>query len=149
MPQSPKRSSGGLRYEGSSQSESAIPSIDFSGMRAAVRRQMRPVLIGVFIGATLGLVYFIAKTSVYFAGTQLLLDSKSRVNDEVAVTALSELGLDTGAVDSQVEVLKSMNIANSVIAKIGIDRVLDDDNVQSLAASGISAVKSGIRAVKE
>ncbi|MFG1270211.1 GNVR domain-containing protein [Xanthobacter sp. DSM 14520] len=149
MLQSPKRSSGGLRYEGSSQSESSIPSIDFSGMLAAVRRQMRPVLIGTCIGAALGLAYFIAKTPVYFAGTQLLLDSKSKVNDEVAVTALSELGLDTGAVDSQVEVLKSMNIANSVIAKVGLDRVLDDDNVQSAVASGISAVKSGIRAVKE
>ncbi|MDI4664834.1 AAA family ATPase [Xanthobacter autotrophicus] len=149
MLQSPKRSSGGLRYEGGSQGESSIPSIDFSGILAAVRRQMRPVLIGICIGAAVGLAFFIAKTPVYFAGTQLLLDSKSKVNDEVAVTALSELGLDTGAVDSQVEVLKSLNIANSVIAKVGLDRVLDDNTVQSPVASVISALKSGIRSIKE
>ena len=123
--------------------------MDFSALLAAVRRQMRPALIGICVGAAFGLAFYISKTPVYFAGTQLLLDSKSKVNDEVAVTALSELGLDTGAVDSQVEVLKSVNIANSVIAKVGIDRVLDDDNVQSFVASGVSAVKSGIRAVKE
>ena len=149
MLQSPNKSSGGLRYEGGSQGESSVPSMDFSALLAAVRRQMRPALIGICVGAAFGLAFYISKTPVYFAGTQLLLDSKSKVNDEVAVTALSELGLDTGAVDSQVEVLKSVNIANSVIAKVGIDRVLDDDNVQSFVASGVSAVKSGIRAVKE
>lgn len=150
MLQSPKRSNGALRYEsGPHGGESAAPAIDFTALLAAVRRQTRPVLIGVCIGMGLGLAYYIAKTPQYVAGTQLLLDSKSKLNNEVAVSALSELGLDTGAVDSQVEVLKSLNIATSVINKVGLDRVLDDDNVQSPVAAAISAVKSGIRAIKE
>ncbi|MFG1342075.1 polysaccharide biosynthesis tyrosine autokinase [Xanthobacter autotrophicus] len=148
--QSPKRSNGALHYESGPQwGDSSPPLIDFVAIIAAVRRQARPVIIGVCIGMGLGLAYYFAKTPQYSAGTQLLLDSKSKVNDQVAVSALSELGLDSGAVDSQVEVLKSQNIANSVLDKVGLDRVLDDDNVQSLVALAISGVKSGIRSIKD
>lgn len=151
MLQSPKRSNGALHYESGPQwgGDASPPLIDFVAIMAAVRRQARPVILGVCIGMGLGLAYYIAKTPIYSAGTQLLLDSKSKVNSEVAVSALSELGLDTGAVDSQVEVLKSLNIANAVLDKVGVDRALDDDNVQSAVAQVISGIRKGINSLKE
>lgn len=150
MLQSPESSSRGLRYEGGSHSEEgALPNIDFAGILAAVRRQVWPVLIGACIGIGLGLAYYVSKTPVYYGSTQLLLDSKSKLNEDAAITALSELGLDAGAVDSQVEVLKSINVALSVINKIGIDRILDDDQVQSPVAAAITWSKNAARSIKE
>lgn len=150
MLQSPKRSNGALRYESGPQGgESSAPAIDFASVVAAIRRQARPVLMGVCIGMGLGFAYYVSKTPQYSAGTQLLLDSKSKINDQVAVSALSELGLDTGAVDSQVEVLKSLNIATSVLNKVGLDRVLDDDTVRSPVAAALAGVKSAIRSIKD
>ena len=101
-------------------------------------------MIGVGLGILLGAAFFVYKTPMYFAGTQLILDSKSKLNEDVAVSALSELGLDTGTVDSQVEVIRSLSIADAVIAKVGLDRIVALSAVQSPLATAIGSVKSAI-----
>ncbi len=92
--------------------------IDFDQLLAAVRRQIRLVGLAAGVGALLGLAYTLTAVPRYTATTDILIDSQK---DQNALSAsIAELTFDTGAIDSQVEVLRSEKIALSVIATMNL-----------------------------
>jgi succinoglycan biosynthesis transport protein ExoP len=90
--------------------------VDFDLLLAAARRQARVLIAAAILGLFIGLVYVITAVPQYTATTDLLIDSQKDKNDVSA--SIAELTFDTGAIDSQVEVLKSEKIALSVISTL-------------------------------
>ena len=90
--------------------------IDFDQLLAAARRQARVVATAAACGLLLGFAYVVTAVPQYTAKTDILIDSNKDKNDVSATIA--ELTFDTGAIDSQVEVLKSEKIALSVISTL-------------------------------
>src|ERR1700761_6687869 len=94
----------------------ATPAIDFDQVIAAARRQARVVAASAAVALLLGFAYVLVATPQYTAATDILIDSKK---DQTELSAsIADLTFDTGAIDSQVEVLKSEKIALSVIAEL-------------------------------
>ena len=92
--------------------------IDFDQLLAAARRQARVVAVASVAALLLGLAYTITAVPLYTATTDILIDSQK---DQNALSAsIAELTFDTGAIDSQVEVLKSEKIALSVISAMNL-----------------------------
>ena len=92
--------------------------LEFDQLLAAARRQVRVVGFAAAVGGLLGLAYAISATPLYTATTDLLIDSQK---DKTELSAsIAELTFDTGAIDSQVEVLKSEKIALAVIAALNL-----------------------------
>jgi succinoglycan biosynthesis transport protein ExoP len=94
--------------------------IDFDQLLAAARRQAQVVGTAAAGGLLLGLAYVITAVPQYTAKTDILIDGNKDKNDVSATIA--ELTFDTGAIDSQVEVLKSEKIALSVISTLKLTR---------------------------
>jgi polysaccharide biosynthesis transport protein len=106
--------------DGEYESDSGSRALDLDQLLAATRRQIRIVGFAAGVGGLLGLAYAISATPLYTATTDLLIDGQK---DKTALTAsIAELTFDTGAIDSQVEVLKSEKIALSVIASLNLTR---------------------------
>jgi succinoglycan biosynthesis transport protein ExoP len=98
---------------------SAAP-IDFDQLLAAARRQARVVAAAAVAALLLALAYVVTATPQYTATTDILIDSKK---DQNALSAsIADLTFDTGAIDSQVEVMKSEKIALAVIAALKLAR---------------------------
>ena len=92
--------------------------IDFDQLLSAARRQARVVAAAAAAALLLGLAYTVTAVPKYTATTDILIDSQK---DQNALSAsIAELTFDTGAIDSQVEVLKSEKIALSVIAAMNL-----------------------------
>ena len=103
-----------LEFEGAG---SAGP-IDFDQLLAAARRQARVVAAAAAVALLLGLAYTATAVPKYTATTDILIDSQK---DQNALSAsIAELTFDTGAIDSQVEVMKSEKIALSVISTMNL-----------------------------
>ncbi|MGD0187778.1 MAG: GNVR domain-containing protein [Roseiarcus sp.] len=92
--------------------------IDFDQLLAAARRQARVVAAAAVVGVLLGLAYIVTAVPQYTAATAILIDSQKGQNALSA--SIAELTFDTGAIDSQVEVLKSEKIALSVISTMNL-----------------------------
>jgi succinoglycan biosynthesis transport protein ExoP len=93
-------------------------SIDFDQLLAAARRQARVVTVMSVAALLVGVAYTITAVPQYTATTDILIDSQK---DKNALSAsIAELTFDTGAIDSQVEVLKSEKIALSVISALNL-----------------------------
>ena len=106
------RPRGRIRIAGASRA------IDLEQLLAAARRKARVVGFAAAVGGLLGLAYAISATPLYTATTDLLIDSQK---DKTELSAsIAELTFDTGAIDSQVEVLKSEKIALAVIAALNL-----------------------------
>lgn len=97
------------------------PRFDLNALIALIRRRARPMIIGVLLGGCLGLAYLLTTPKSYTAETELLIDSKRVQTSTSALdtAGLADLALDTGAVDSQVEILRSRKVAEAVIASFG------------------------------
>ncbi len=87
--------------------------IDFDQLIAAARRQARVVAAAAGVSVLLGLAYIVTAVPKYTATNDILIDSQKDKNE--LSTSIAELTFDTGAIDSQVEVLKSEKIALAVI----------------------------------
>ena len=90
--------------------------IDFDLFLAAARRQARVLVVATIVGLLIGVAYIITAVPQYTATTDLLIDSQKDKN--TFSPSISELTYDLGAIDSQVEVLKSEKIALSVISTL-------------------------------
>jgi polysaccharide biosynthesis transport protein len=90
--------------------------IDFDQLLSAARRQARVLVIAAIIGLLIGVVYSVTAVPQYTATTNLLIDGQKGNRDVSG--SIAELTFDTGAIDSQVEVLKSEKIALSVIGAL-------------------------------
>ena len=87
---------------------------DLDLVLAAARRQARVLVASALIALFIGLAYIVTAVPLYTATTDLFIDSQKNKGD--ASATIAELTFDTGAIDSQVEVLKSEKIALSVIS---------------------------------
>ena len=88
-------------------------------MIGGARRQARVVFYSVIITFGLGIMYLLTAVPQYTATVNVLIDSH-RSQDQLSAS-IAELTIDTGAVDSQVEVLKSDNVALSVVKALSLD----------------------------
>jgi uncharacterized protein involved in exopolysaccharide biosynthesis/Mrp family chromosome partitioning ATPase len=80
---------------------------DFDRLSAAARRQARVVAITAVVGLLLGLAYVVSAVPQYTAKTDILIDSPKNA-----------FTFDAGAIDSQVEVMKSDEVALSVVSTL-------------------------------
>ncbi len=87
---------------------------------AAARRQWRVLGYCVIAALGLGVVYLITTVPLYTASVDIIIDSR-KSQDQLSST-IAELTLDTGAIDSQVEVLKSDNVALGVVNVLALDQ---------------------------
>eukprot|EP01037_Dinobryon_pediforme_P019740 gene19740-20211_t len=103
--------------------EAALPppalALDFELLLASARRQMRVIVFAVLVCLALGLAYLMTAVPLYTASTRILIDS--RRNQDQLSSSIAELNYDTGAIDSQVEVLKSDNVALAAAKALKLD----------------------------
>jgi succinoglycan biosynthesis transport protein ExoP len=86
---------------------------------AFVRRQARLIFIPATIVVLLGLVYLLTARPSYTAEALLLIDSrKNQLFQQQSV--IGDFPIDAAAVESQIEVIKSENIAHAVIKNLGL-----------------------------
>ena len=97
----------------------ASAQLDIGQLVAAVRRQARVITYAVLTAVSLGLIYLLTAVPLYTAAVDILIDSR-RSQDQLSGT-IAELTLDTSAVDSQVEVIKSDNVALLVVKALALD----------------------------
>ncbi|MDR3435451.1 polysaccharide biosynthesis tyrosine autokinase [Telmatospirillum sp.] len=116
-----------LRNPGLSDAEGAddrferqsAPEFDYEKLVAAARRQLKIVALAVVVAVTLGVAYLMTAQPLYTASTRIIIDS--RRNQDQLSTSIADATYDTGAIDSQVEVLKSDNVAEGVVKALKLD----------------------------
>jgi succinoglycan biosynthesis transport protein ExoP len=101
---------------------------DFDALFAGVRRQRLLIIACALIGVVAAGVYAFRATPLYTAMTKVLLDN-SRVRALKDVDATIDPVLDTAAVDTQIEILRSNKIALDVVRRFNLH--LDPEFVQS------------------
>jgi polysaccharide biosynthesis transport protein len=106
---------------------------------AAAKRQLRLVMCISILGALAGLAYSLTATPLYTASTQLMIDSTTGGGDQTTAATLADVEFDNGAIDSQVEVLKSDRIARLVMEKLQ----LQNDPELSTSKRGIISSVTG------
>ena len=100
----------------------------------AARRQVRVIALATVATVSLGLVYLVTAVPKYTASTSLLIDS--RRNQDSTTVSIADQTYDAGAIDSQVEVLTSDNVAAHVVKALSLDtnpEFMDDGGVISTA----------------
>jgi succinoglycan biosynthesis transport protein ExoP len=89
------------------------------------------------LGLTLGLTVALTSTPLYTATASLIIDPPAAVAGDGPVAA-GDRGLDAGAIDSQVEVLRSDRIAVAVAQKL---RLKDDPRFMDAPPSPLDALR--------
>ena len=114
--------------------------IEFSRIVAGSRRQSRIILACAVVGVVFGFVANATAVPEYTATANLLIDSQKDSNSLTA--SIAELTFDTGAIDSQVEIIKSEKIARQVIDAL---KLTDDQGFMgfhgSLWARSLNALR--------
>ena len=88
---------------------------------AMVRRQIGVVIAAVVVGIAVGLVFLITAVPTYTASTDILIDKgQSKLVDELA--SASGVFQDEAEMLSQVELLKSQQIASAVVDQLKLDQ---------------------------
>ena len=95
--------------------------LDLDLWLGVVRRQARVLVVAALAGLLAGYAYIVTAVPQYTATADILIDiqlvgSQKDTND--VSSSIAELMFDTGAIDSQVEVLKSSRIALYVISSL-------------------------------
>ena len=96
--------------------------LDLDLWLGVVRRQARVLVVAALAGLLVGFAYIVTAVPQYTATTQLLIDNQlvansQRDNNDVSAST-ADLLFETGAIDSQVEVLKSGRIAHLVVSSL-------------------------------
>ncbi|WP_244492665.1 polysaccharide biosynthesis tyrosine autokinase [Aureimonas sp. AU22] len=87
---------------------------------AMVRRQMWVVIAAVAVGIVLGILYLLTAVPIYTSSTDILIDKgQSKLVDELA--SASGVFQDEAEMLSQVELLKSRQIAGNVVDELKLD----------------------------
>jgi succinoglycan biosynthesis transport protein ExoP len=111
------QSSSSLRGAESANVASERPSETLQVALGFLSRRYREIGIAVGIAVTLGVIYLLTATPSYTATASMLIDS-NKMHLFQQQSAFSDLPMDASAVESQVEVLKSENIALAVIKQL-------------------------------
>jgi polysaccharide biosynthesis transport protein len=104
--------------------------IDIVALMAAVRRQKSAILLATCSTLVLGAVYCVSAVPRYTATNEIIIDSHKNLSDLTA--SLADATLDTAAIDSQLEVIKSDNVAAIVTKQLQLD-----ENPQFMGESGV------------
>src|SRR5690242_18239507 len=84
-----------------------------------IRRQYPAIVVTTVIAIVLGLIYILAAAPSYTATTSIIIDThKLQLFGQQSI--FNDMPLDTSTVESQVEILKSENIALAVIKKANL-----------------------------
>jgi succinoglycan biosynthesis transport protein ExoP len=106
---------GNVRFERAEPEDASVFEI-IEQLFSFVRRQYPVFVFGIASAVALGLVYYITTPSTYTSHAMLLIDSsKARLLQQQQQASLGDIPIDTAQVETQVEILKSENIALSVI----------------------------------
>lgn len=112
------------RYEGvrGAAPEAGAVEIDVAAVLAVLRRQRRVIRLCAAVALGLGILYLVIASPVFTATAAVMVDTRRnqmmQLNNEQQMTdALTDAAL----VDSQVETLKSEQIARAVVAKLALD----------------------------
>ncbi|BDA83372.1 chromosome partitioning protein ParA [Aureimonas sp. SA4125] len=123
--------------------------IDLDRLLAAVRRQIWVIIAGGIVGLVLGLAYLITAVPLYTASTNILIDrSRSKVVTELtgpATTANQDADMD-----SQVELLKSKEMAKAVVVALKLNE--NDDflaGAPSVLGSAVGSVRSVVSSLSD
>ena len=99
-----------VKPEGSTEAVQSV--LDFIG------RRYQEILVAGAIALAFGIIYLLTATPSYTATATMLIDSNKLQLFQQQQSIFNDLPMDTSAVDSQVEVLKSENIALAVIKQL-------------------------------
>src|SRR2546423_6239277 len=80
-----------------------------------VRRQYVVIAVALAITTMLGIVYLITTPPSFSAFAKMIIDTRKVQLFQQQQSVMGDLGIDSVAVESQVEILKSQNIALSVV----------------------------------
>ena len=128
--------------------ESSEPTRDLMELVAIARRQWKIVAIGGIVGLILGAIYVFTATPKYTATTTILIDSNNQeLTSQVLSQQLPGLVDDESTVLSQVEILKSEKIADTVIDKL--DLLNDPDFAASRGGMLGAAINTAKAFIKE
>ncbi|CAN5416317.1 polysaccharide biosynthesis tyrosine autokinase [soil metagenome] len=119
------------------------PVIDLHAVFAVVRRRLKLALALALLVFVAVLIVTIRATPMYTASASVMIDNRKEqvVDNEQAV--LSGLPVDTATVDSEVEILKSRQLANRVVESLHLDQ--DPEFNGSLAKPGlVKSIKNSI-----
>lgn len=94
--------------------------IDLAALVATVRRQKSIIFIATCSMLVVGAVYCVSAVPRYTATNEIIIDSHKNLSDLTA--SLADATLDTAAIDSQVEVIKSDKVAALVNDALELDR---------------------------
>jgi polysaccharide biosynthesis transport protein len=90
--------------------------IDVEKLLAVARRQYPVVIFAIVIALLLAMAYIATAVPLYMTTTDIFIDSQK--DQSQAATSVADLTFDTGAIDSQVEILKSDKIALAVVSAL-------------------------------
>lgn len=95
--------------------------LDVERILAMVRRQIGVVLAAIAVGIVLGVIYLMTAVPIYTSSTDILIDKgQSKLVDELA--SASGVFQDEAEMLSQVELLKSRQIAGTVVDALRLDQ---------------------------
>jgi succinoglycan biosynthesis transport protein ExoP len=122
--------------------ESGHEDINFEKIFAIFKRQWKVVALSAICFAVLGLAYNLTATPIYSASASILIDqNKSKIGD--AMFSLEGMVGDEGTILSQVELLKSQKIAQTVSASLD----LKNNTVFMESSSGLQAIVATLRSL--
>ena len=100
--------------------EDTDPGLDFGRLLRAARRQLWIIVLFSSLGLASGAVYLWRAVPRYTATTVVVIDS---AKDKSGLAAsIADLTYDSGAIDSQLEVLKSEGVARTVVTNLKLSQ---------------------------
>ncbi len=131
---------------GSSKREStSVPQLDVLAIIRILLRRWRLLAMIVIVGIALGVTYMLVSTPKYTAEFLILVDPTKNATRLSQVDESSSRVIDPGAIESQVEVLKSDSVALMVVRSLNLTKdpmIMGQE--PSLVSSIISPVKDRI-----
>ena len=115
----PEQSPSVRSYDGFAEAPALSDSFQF--VLDFLRRQYRVIAVAVAIAVALGFIYALTTPPTYTAGASMMIDTK-KVQLFQQQSMFSDMPMDAGMVDSQLEILKSETIAAAVIKKLHLDQ---------------------------
>src|ERR1700722_7583395 len=100
--------------------ERASPGEMFKSFFDLLRRQLSIILFFILLSGGLGIVYLLTTPPMFTAQTLMILDThKFQIFQKLEQSSPSNV-IDTGMVDSEVELVKSENVISAVIKRFDL-----------------------------
>jgi len=115
------------------------PSETFQSLRAFVRRQYLVLSVTVAMAIAMGFLYLLTTPPSYTATATMVIDRKVQLFQQQSM--FNDMPFDTGAVETQVEMLKSETIALAVIKQL---HLTEDPEFTSPGAGLIGTLLSSV-----